>query len=101
MAICRSGRRVGADPSAGQEARHYLLRGGFFMADNCHGTQEQAYFEKTMEMVFPDRELVDIPNNDPIFHTFPISTTGSRFRERSTWRQATRKTATSRMEGNI
>jgi hypothetical protein len=23
-----------------------------------------------MKMVFPDRELVDIPNDDPIFHTF-------------------------------
>jgi hypothetical protein len=50
--------------------RDYLLHGGFFMADDCHGTQEQAYFEKTMKMVFPDRELVDIPNGDPIFHTF-------------------------------
>jgi hypothetical protein len=36
---------------------------------DCHGTQEQAYFEKTMKMVFPDRDLVDIPNDDPIFHT--------------------------------
>jgi hypothetical protein len=50
--------------------RDYLLRGGFFMADDCHGTEEQAYFEKTMKMVFPERELVDIPNDDPIFHTF-------------------------------
>jgi hypothetical protein len=49
--------------------RDYLLRGGFFMADDCHGTQEQAYFEKTMKMVFPERDLVDIPDNDPIFHT--------------------------------
>lgn len=50
--------------------RDYLLRGGFFMADDCHGSQEQAYFEKTMKMVFPERSLVDIPNDDPIFHTF-------------------------------
>ena len=49
--------------------RDYLLRGGFFMADDFHGSQEQAYFEKTMRMVFPDRPIVDIPNNDPIFHT--------------------------------
>jgi hypothetical protein len=47
----------------------YLLRGGFFMADDCHGSEEQAYFEKTMKMVFPERDLVDIPNDDPIFHT--------------------------------
>jgi hypothetical protein len=50
--------------------RDYLLRGGFFMADDCHGTEEEAYFVKTMKMVFPDRSLVDIPNDDPIFHTF-------------------------------
>jgi len=53
-----------------RKLRDYLLRGGFFMADDCHGSQEQAYFEKTMKMVFPDRDLVDIPNDDPIFHTF-------------------------------
>ncbi len=47
----------------------YLLRGGFFMADDFHGSEEQAYFEKTMKMVFPDRPIVDIPNDDPIFHT--------------------------------
>ena len=39
------------------------------MADDFHGTEEQAYFEKTMKMVFPDRPIVDIPNDDPIFHT--------------------------------
>ena len=49
--------------------RDYLLRGGFFMADDFHGSQEQAYFEHTMKMVFPDRPIEDIPNNDDIFHT--------------------------------
>jgi len=58
----------GLTEAQAKKLRDYLLRGGFFMADDCHGTQEQAYFEKTMRMVFPDRELVDIPNDDPIFH---------------------------------
>jgi len=53
-----------------KKLRDYLLRGGFFMADDCHGSEEQAYFEKTMKMVFPEKNLVDIPNDDPIFHTF-------------------------------
>jgi hypothetical protein len=53
-----------------RKLRDYLLRGGFFMADDCHGSQEEAYFEKTMKMVFPERNLVEIPNDDPIFHTF-------------------------------
>lgn len=49
--------------------RDYLLRGGFFMADDFHGHEEQAYFESTMKKVFPDRNLVEIPDDDPIFHT--------------------------------
>ena len=49
--------------------RDYLLRGGFFMADDFHGHEEQAYFEHTMKMVFPDRPIVDIPDSDAIFHT--------------------------------
>jgi hypothetical protein len=60
----------GLTEAEAKKLRDYLLRGGFFMADDCHGTAEQAYFEKTMKMVFPDRELVDIPDNDPIFHAF-------------------------------
>jgi hypothetical protein len=52
-----------------RKLRDYLLRGGFFMADDFHGSEEQAYFEKTMKMVFPERPIVDIPDSDPIFHT--------------------------------
>src|ERR1700752_3935389 len=59
----------GLTEAQAKKLRDYLLRGGFFMADECHGSEEQAYFEKTMKMVFPERELVDIPNGDPIFHT--------------------------------
>ena len=49
--------------------REYLLRGGFFMCDDFHGTQEWAGFMATMSKVFPDRPVVDIPDQDPIFHT--------------------------------
>jgi len=52
-----------------KKLRNYLLRGGFLIADDFHGTAEQAYFENTMKMVFPERPIVDIPNNDEIFHT--------------------------------
>jgi len=51
------------------EMREYLLRGGFFMADDLHGVEEWAVFEERIRRVFPDRPIVDIPNNDPIFHT--------------------------------
>ncbi|MBV9083011.1 MAG: DUF4159 domain-containing protein [Acidobacteriaceae bacterium] len=49
--------------------RDYLLRGGFFVADDFHGTIEWSVFQESMKRVFPDRPIVDIPNNDPIFHT--------------------------------
>src|SRR5947207_2182604 len=49
--------------------RDYLLRGGFFMADDFHGTLEDAVFEESMKRVFPDRPIVEIPTSDPIFHT--------------------------------
>ncbi len=48
--------------------REYLLRGGFFMCDDFHGTQEWRGFTAVMSKVFPDRPIVDIPNEDPIFH---------------------------------
>jgi hypothetical protein len=49
--------------------RDYLLRGGFFMADDLHGTLEWRVFEESMKRVFPDRPIVDIPGEDAIFHT--------------------------------
>src|SRR5206468_2259322 len=49
--------------------REYCLRGGFFMADDLHGTYEWEMFENTMKRVFPDRPIVDIDDNDSIFHT--------------------------------
>lgn len=49
--------------------RDYLLRGGFFLADDFHGTVEWAVFQESMKRVFPDRAIVDIADNDPAFHT--------------------------------
>jgi hypothetical protein len=49
--------------------RDYLLRGGFFMADDFHGNFEWEMFEKRIRFVFPDRPIQEIPDNDPIFHT--------------------------------
>ena len=39
------------------------------MADDFHGTMEWQMFRESMKLVFPDRPIVDIPDNDPIFHT--------------------------------
>jgi len=52
-----------------KKLRDYLLRGGFFMCDDFHGTREWDVFEASMKRVFPDRPIVDIENQDQIFHT--------------------------------
>ena len=49
--------------------REYCLRGGFFMADDLHGTLEWQVFQESMKRVFPDRPILDIPDSDAIFHT--------------------------------
>ncbi|HWC98378.1 MAG TPA: DUF4159 domain-containing protein [Candidatus Sulfopaludibacter sp.] len=49
--------------------REYFDRGGFFMCDDFHGTEEWDVFSHSMQKVFPDRQIVDIPKDDPIFHT--------------------------------
>ncbi|MGD1097735.1 MAG: DUF4159 domain-containing protein [Bryobacteraceae bacterium] len=57
------------------QLREYLLRGGFFMCDDFHGSEtfegvnEWQVFTNSIKKVFPDRPIEDIPDNDPIFHT--------------------------------
>jgi len=55
--------------SQAKTLREYLLRGGFFMADDFWGTFEWGVFMESLRKVFPDRQVVDLPNNDQIFHT--------------------------------
>ena len=59
----------GLTPAQGKVLREYLLRGGFFMADDFHGTEEWQVFQESMKLVFPDRPIVEIEDSDPIFHT--------------------------------
>jgi hypothetical protein len=49
--------------------REFLLRGGFFMCDDFHGTDEWNVFIASMHKVMPERQIVDLPNGDQIFHT--------------------------------
>jgi hypothetical protein len=63
------------------QLREYLLRGGFLMVDDFHGSEpypdyatreplnEWETFVRSLRRVFPDREIEDIPADDPIFHT--------------------------------
>ena len=49
--------------------REFLDRGGFFMCDDFHGDDEWNVFIHCMRRIEPDRQIVDIPDKDPIFHT--------------------------------
>jgi hypothetical protein len=55
-------------PTELERFREYMLRGGFFMCDDFHGNTEWQVFSEVMRRVFPDRPIVDIPDDDPIFH---------------------------------
>ena len=48
--------------------REYLLRGGFLLLDDFWGPEEYARFDETMKRIFPERQVVDIDDKDPIFH---------------------------------
>jgi hypothetical protein len=58
----------GLSDAQARKLRDYLLRGGFLMVDDFHGTFEWEVFMASMSRVFPDRPIVDIPNRDAIFH---------------------------------
>ncbi len=49
--------------------REYLLRGGFFMADDFWGENDWDTFMISMHKVFPDRQPVELGNSEAIFHT--------------------------------
>ncbi|MFN7923576.1 MAG: DUF4159 domain-containing protein [Bryobacteraceae bacterium] len=53
---------------AGQ-LREFINRGGFLMVDDFHANQEWRTFMESLHRVFPGRLVVDIPRNDPVFHT--------------------------------
>ena len=49
--------------------RDFVNRGGFFMVDDFHGTPEWETFIESFNLVFPDSDIVDIPDEDPINNT--------------------------------
>lgn len=48
--------------------REYLLRGGFLVVDDFHGTYQWAVFLDGMRRVFPERPIVEIEEDDPLLH---------------------------------
>ncbi|MBX2823570.1 MAG: DUF4159 domain-containing protein [Gammaproteobacteria bacterium] len=62
---------VGALQLSEEEAamlREYLLRGGFLMVDDFHGSWQWRQFASTMRKVFPDRHIIDLPESEEVFH---------------------------------
>lgn len=54
--------------SQAAKLRAHLLKGGFMLCDSFFGSREWEGFEAGMKKIFPEREIVDIPADDPIFH---------------------------------
>ena len=50
--------------------RDYLQAGGFMVVDDFWGTWAWENFEAQMKHVLPDREIVDVPMEHPVFHAF-------------------------------
>ncbi len=50
--------------------REFLLRGGTATFDDFHGPFEWAHLVRELKKVFPDRSIVDIPKDHPIFSCF-------------------------------
>jgi len=50
--------------------RSYLDAGGFLIVDDFWGTREWAQFEYNMRRVFPDRPIVDLPPDHPLFSAY-------------------------------
>ena len=55
-------------PQQAKRLRDYLDRGGFLMVDDFHGTYEWDVFMAGLKQIFPDRPVVDIEDDSPIFH---------------------------------
>ena len=48
--------------------REHLLRGGFLMLEDSHGDYEWETLLAGVRMIFPDRPIEDLANQDEIFH---------------------------------
>ena len=51
-----------------EHLRDYLLRGGFLYADDDYGMDTS--FRHEIKKIFPEKELVELPGNHEIFHSY-------------------------------
>lgn len=55
------------DPQV-SKLREYLLRGGFLYCDSFFGSYSWVGFQQGLNRVFPDRPIVDLPPDHPVFN---------------------------------
>ncbi|PWI29209.1 hypothetical protein DI383_12255 [Flavobacteriaceae bacterium LYZ1037] len=55
------------DDNDAENLRNHLISGGFLHIDDNYGMQP--YITEELKKVFPDKELVELPANHPIFNT--------------------------------
>jgi hypothetical protein len=48
--------------------RDYLERGGFLFCDSFFGEDSWASYEESLQRVFPDRDIVDLKDEEVVFH---------------------------------
>jgi hypothetical protein len=56
------------DDTEAARLREYLLRGGFLMTDDFHGSRQWEIFMDSMQRVFWDRPVVEIEDGNEILH---------------------------------
>jgi hypothetical protein len=49
--------------------REHLLRGGFLFCDSFFGERNYVVFEESLRRVFPDRPIIEMTDDHPIFHS--------------------------------
>lgn len=57
---------VTLSPSEADRLRRYLLQGGFLHIDDNYGLDE--HIRPELEKVFPEKQLVEVPFDHPIYH---------------------------------
>ena len=55
-------------PEERESLRRYLEGGGFLHADDNYGMDEA--FRREMSLLYPDRPMVELPADHPVFHAF-------------------------------
>jgi hypothetical protein len=67
---CQGRRPISFDAATRKKLREYVLAGGTLWADACHGSDDFANaFRAEMKAVFPDRPLVVLPPDHPVFRS--------------------------------